>query len=55
MHALEHSTKECPDTAATFSPKIVEQMVQASLGCFDRENGGFSTLQSLLIRQQSIC
>jgi uncharacterized protein YyaL (SSP411 family) len=26
-----------------FSPRIVEQMVQAALGAFDRENGGFST------------
>jgi hypothetical protein len=28
--------------SGTFSPKIVEQMVQAALGAFDRENGGFS-------------
>jgi uncharacterized protein YyaL (SSP411 family) len=26
----------------TFSPKIVEQLVQAALGSFDRKNGGFS-------------
>ena len=28
--------------SGTFSPRIVEQMVQAALGAFDRENGGFS-------------
>ncbi len=34
--------RECSATAAEFSPKIVEEMVQAALGAFDRENGGFS-------------
>ncbi len=28
--------------SGTFSPKIVEQIAQAALGAFDRENGGFS-------------
>ena len=41
MHALAHS-EGMAGHRADFSPRIVEQMVQAALGAFDRENGGFS-------------
>jgi uncharacterized protein YyaL (SSP411 family) len=41
MHALAHS-EGMPEHSGDFSPRIVEQMVQAALGAFDRENGGFS-------------
>jgi len=40
MHALEHAEGLLGRSAA-FSPRIVEQMVQAGLGIFDREHGGF--------------
>ena len=42
MHSLAHS-EGMQGHSGEFSPKIVEQMVQAALGAFDRENGGFST------------
>ena len=42
MHALAHS-EGMQGHSGDFSPRIVEQMVQAALGAFDRENGGFST------------
>jgi uncharacterized protein YyaL (SSP411 family) len=41
MHALAHS-EGMVGHRGEFSPRIVEQMVQAALGAFDRENGGFS-------------
>jgi len=41
MHALAHSEGMVGHRGA-FSPKIIEEMVQAALGAFDRENGGFS-------------
>ena len=41
MHALAHS-EGMLGHSGDFSPRIVEQMVQAALGAFDRENGGFS-------------
>jgi uncharacterized protein YyaL (SSP411 family) len=41
MHALSHS-EGMPGHRGEFSPRIVEHMVQAVLGAFDRENGGFS-------------
>jgi hypothetical protein len=41
MHALAHS-EGMLGHGAEFSPRIVEQMVQAALGAFDRDNGGFS-------------
>jgi uncharacterized protein YyaL (SSP411 family) len=41
MHALAHSDG-MQGHRGEFSPRIVEQMVQAALGAFDRENGGFS-------------
>src|SRR3954447_8089856 len=40
MHALGHAEGMLGRTA-DFSPRIVEQMVQAGLGIFDRTNGGF--------------
>jgi uncharacterized protein YyaL (SSP411 family) len=42
MHALAHS-EGMAGHRGDFSPRIVEQMVQAALGAFDRVNGGFST------------
>ena len=42
MHALAHS-EGMQGHSGEFSPHIVEQMVQAALGAFDRDNGGFST------------
>jgi uncharacterized protein YyaL (SSP411 family) len=42
MHALAHS-EGMQGHSGDFSPRIVEQMVQAALGAFDRDNGGFST------------
>ncbi|MDR3738290.1 MAG: thioredoxin domain-containing protein, partial [Terracidiphilus sp.] len=42
MHALAHS-EGMQGHSGEFSPRIVEQMVQAALGAFDRDNGGFST------------
>jgi uncharacterized protein len=42
MHALAHSDGMLGHSGE-FSPRIVEQMVQAALGAFDRENGGFSS------------
>jgi hypothetical protein len=42
MHALAHS-EGMSGHHGDFSPLIVEQMVQAALGAFDRDNGGFST------------
>jgi uncharacterized protein YyaL (SSP411 family) len=41
MHALAHS-EGMQGHGGEFSPRIVEEMVQAALGAFDRENGGFS-------------
>jgi hypothetical protein len=41
MHALAHS-EGMVGHGGEFSPRIVEQMVQAALGAFDRDNGGFS-------------
>ncbi len=41
MHALTHA-EGMEGHKGEFSPRIVEQMVQAALGAFDRENGGFS-------------
>ncbi len=41
MHALAHA-EGMPGQSGEFSPRIVEQMVQAALGAFDRENGGFN-------------
>ena len=41
MHALAHS-EGMLGHSGEFSPRIVQQMVQAALGAFDRENGGFS-------------
>jgi uncharacterized protein YyaL (SSP411 family) len=41
MHALAHS-EGMSGHSGVFSPRIVQQMVQAALGAFDRENGGFS-------------
>jgi hypothetical protein len=41
MHALAHS-EGMLGHSGEFSPRIVEQMVQAALGAFDRDNGGFS-------------
>ncbi len=40
MHALGHAEGLLGRTAA-FSPRIIEQMVQAGISSFDRENGGF--------------
>ncbi|HWR35514.1 MAG TPA: thioredoxin domain-containing protein [Clostridia bacterium] len=40
MHALGHA-EGMLGGSAEFSPRVVEQMVQAALGAFDRENGGF--------------
>ena len=40
MHALGHA-EGMLGRSADFSPRIVEQMVQAGLGLFDRRNGGF--------------
>ena len=40
MHALSHA-EGLLGRSATFSPRIVEQMVQSGLGVFDRQNGGF--------------
>jgi hypothetical protein len=40
MHALGHA-EGLLGRAAEFSPRIVEQMVQAGVAAFDRENGGF--------------
>ncbi len=40
MHALSHA-EGLLGRSATFSPRIVEQMVQSGLGIFDRQNGGF--------------
>jgi hypothetical protein len=42
MHALAHS-EGMQGHRADFSPRIVEQMVQAALGGFDRDNGGFGS------------
>jgi len=42
MHALAHS-EGMLGHSGDFSPLIVEQMVQAALGAFDRDNGGFSS------------
>jgi hypothetical protein len=41
MHALTHADG-MSGQSGEFSPRVVEQMVQAALGAFDRENGGFS-------------
>jgi hypothetical protein len=41
MHALAHS-EGMPGHRGEFTPRIVEHMVQAILGAFDRINGGFS-------------
>jgi hypothetical protein len=40
MHALAHA-EGMQGHSGEFSPRIVEQMVQAALGSFDRVNGGF--------------
>ncbi len=41
MHALAHA-EAMPGHSGEFSPRIVEQMLQAALGAFDRINGGFN-------------
>jgi hypothetical protein len=41
MHALAHS-EGMSGHGGDFSPRVVEEMVQAALGAFDRDNGGFS-------------
>jgi uncharacterized protein YyaL (SSP411 family) len=40
MHALSHA-EGMLGRSADFSPRIVHQMVQAGLGIWDKENGGF--------------
>jgi uncharacterized protein YyaL (SSP411 family) len=40
MHALSHA-EGMLGRSADFSPRIVQQMVQAGLGIWDKENGGF--------------
>jgi uncharacterized protein YyaL (SSP411 family) len=40
MHALTHA-EGMLGRSADFSPRIVQQMVQAGLGIWDKENGGF--------------